>query len=263
MGYAGAFFILRRLAKESEHVLTRRIEIGEYDIDVKRLLERRLHQTAHPFTLIPDGENVIAELNDPGGLDALSIALALLLCRDLCQCELAKLVNRLPLTLVEKQAVLSDAIRCARKVERPGAVRRALKTYLEEEESLHLSGYMRFRMPDTMNSWKLCVQSASEELLLEKEYLELMGVLRAFVQVKPTRIREVSLLLHPDGSCTLTDESDARIDCDAGSDPDRLISMLVDLAPERLTVYDLSSAQDSELTEMLARVFAGRVRFVR
>ncbi len=244
-------------------MLTRRIEIGEYEVDVKRLLERRLNQTAHSFTLTPNGQSVIAELDDPGGLDALSIALALLLCRDLCQYELAKLTNRLPLTLVEKQAVLSDAIRCARKVERPGAVRRAIKSFLEEEESLHLSGYMRFRMPDTMNSWRLCVQSASEELLLEKEYLELMGVLRAFVQVKPTRVREVSLLLHPDGSCTLTDESDARIDYDAAADPDRLISMLVDLAPERLTVYDLSSEDGSELTEMLARVFAGRVRFVR
>jgi len=243
-------------------VAKRRIDIGEYEGDIHRLLERRLTQTGHAFTLTPEGQDVLVEVAEPGGLDALCVALALLLCRDLCQFELAKLTDRLPLTLPEKQAVLAEAIHCARKVERPGAVRRALRIYLEEQEELHLSGYMRFRMTDTVNAWRLCVQSATEELMLEKEYLELMGVLRAFVQVKPTRVREVSLLLHPDGSCTLTDDSDARIDYDA-SDPDRLVSLLVDLAPERLTVYDLSSERGNELTEMLARVFAGRVRFVR
>ena len=239
----------------------RRIEIGEYEGDIPRLLERRLTQTAHSFTLTQSEQGIVVELAEPGGLDALCVALALLFCRDLCQFELAKITDRVPLTLVEKQAVLAEAIRCARRVERPGAVRRALKAYLDEEDALNLSGYMRFRMTDTINAWRLCVQSATEELLLEKEYLELMGVLRAFVQVKPTRVREVSLLLHPDGSCTLTDESDARIDYEA-CDPDRLVSVLVELAPERLTVYNLSNANSTPLTEMLARVFAGRVRFV-
>lgn len=239
----------------------RLIEIGDYEGDIPRLLERRLTQTAHPFTLTASEKDIDVELADPGGLDALCVALALLFCRDLCQFELARLTDRLPLTLVEKQAVLAESVRYARKVERPGAVRRALKAYFDEEEVLNLSGYMRFRMPETINAWRLCVQSSMEELLLEKEYLELMGVLRAFVQVKPTRVREVSLLLHPDGSCTLTDESDARIDYEA-CDPDRLVSVLVELAPERLTVYNLSEANSTPLTEMLARVFAGRVRFV-
>ncbi len=239
----------------------RLIEIGDYEGDIPRLLERRLTQTAHPYTLTVSDKDMDVELAEPGGLDALCIALALLFCRDLSQLELARLTDRLPLTLVEKQAVLAESIRYAKKVERPSSVRRGIKAYLEDEEVINLSGYMRFRMPDTMNAWRLCVQSSMEELLLEKEYLELMGVLRAFVQVKPTRVREVSLLLHPDGSCTLTDASDARIDYDA-CDPDRLVSVLVELAPERLTVYNLSEASSTPLTEMLARVFAGRVKFV-
>lgn len=243
-------------------MLRRRIDIEECEGNVYKLLERRLIQTTHAFTLSQCTVGIEAELAEPGGLDALSTALALLLCRDLCQFELAKLADHLPFPLVEKQAVLAESIRCARKVERPGAVRRALKAYLEEEEVLHLSGYMRFRMPETVGAWRLCVQSAAEELMLEKEYLELMGVLKAFVQVKPSRVREISLLLHPDGSCTLTDESDARIDYDS-CDPDRLVSILVEMAPERLTVYDLSGQVNTPLAEMLSRVFAGRVRFVR
>lgn len=247
-------------------MLKRRINIGEYEIDVLRLLERRLNQTSHDYTIIPCAGGAVIELPDakragPDSMDALCTALSLLLLRDLSQFELAQITDRLPLTLVEKQEVLSDSIRCARRVERPGAVRRRLKAYLEEEDTLHLSGYMRFRMPEAMGAWKLCVQSAMEELLLEKEYMELMGVLRAFVQVKPARVREISLLLHPDGSCTLTDDSDARIDYEY-CDPDRLVSILVDLAPERLTVYDLGDERSVTLIEMLQSVFAGRVRFV-
>lgn len=242
-------------------MLKRCIDIGEYEIDVLRLIERRLNQTSHDYTITHCACGAWIELVEPGGMDALCMALALLLLRDLSMFELAQLTDRLPLTLVEKQEVLSDSIRCARKVERPGTVRRKLKAYLEEEETLHLSGYMRFRMPETIHTWKLCVQGAMEELLLEKEYMELMGVLRAFVQVKPAQVREVSLLLHPDGSCTLTDDSDARIDY-AQCDPDRLVSVLVELAPERLTVYDLGEERSATLINMLRSVFAGRIRFV-
>lgn len=242
-------------------MLKRCIDIGEYEVDVLRLLERRLNQTSHEYTITHCECGAWIALDEPGGMDALCMAIALLMMRDLSMFELAQLVDRLPLTLVEKQEVLSDSIRCARKVERLNVVKRKLKVYLEEEDTLHLSGYMRFRMPEAMGTWKLCVQSAMEELLLEKEYMELMGVLRAFVQVKPARIGEISLLLNPDGSCTLTDDSDARIDYEQ-CDPDRLVSVLVELAPERLTVYDLAEERSVALINMLKSVFAGRVRFV-
>lgn len=242
-------------------MLKRQIDIGEYDVDLLRMLERRLLQTAHDFQLTPCKEGAIVEMSEPGGLDALCVALALFMLRDLIEFELAQMADKLPLSSIEKQEVLDTSMQCARKMERPGAVRRKLKTYLEEETCLHLSGYMRFRMPETMGTWRLCVQSAAEELMLEREYLELMGVLRAFVEVKPSRVRDLSLLLHPDGSCTLTDESNARIDYEY-YDPDRLVSVLIDLAPERLTVYDLSEEEGNALTDILKNVFAERVRFV-
>lgn len=243
-------------------MLKRRIDIGEYEGDVPKLLARRLSQSADTFTLTPCVGGVDVEMLSPNGLDELSMALSLLLCRDLCHFELAQLTDKLPLSLVEKQTVLTQSIRCARRVERLGNVRRNLKAYLEKEETLHLSGYMRFRMPDTMGAWRLCVQSATEEMLLEREYIELMSVLSAFVEAKPAKVQEISLLLNPDGSCTLTDESDARIDYEV-CDPDRLVSVLVELAPERLVVYDFGEQQSRVLAQMLRSVFAERVRFVR
>ncbi|MDL2218312.1 putative sporulation protein YtxC [Christensenellaceae bacterium OttesenSCG-928-M15] len=243
-------------------MLKRRIDIGEYEGNISKLLERRLRQVTSEYALTPLRGCVIVEMYLDDGLEALSDALSMLLIRDLCHFELAQLADKLPLSLIEKQAVLTQSIRCAKKAERLGAVRRSLKGYLEQEEEINLTGYMRFRMPETMQTWKLCIQSAMEDLLLEKEYFELMGVLRAFVDVKPARVQEVSLLLRPDGSCTLTDDSDARIDYEV-CDPDRLVSVLVDLAPEKLTVYDLGDENSQALLEMLRRVFPERVKFVR
>lgn len=240
----------------------RKIEIGEYELDVLRLLERRLNQVARVFTLSPCDNGVIVEIPGQSGITALSTALAMLILHDISQMELAAITDKLSLSLVEKQEVLTDSIRCAHRIEKPNALSRRIKNYLEEQSTLHLSGFVRFRIPEVVSTWKLCVEGALEELLLEKEYMELMGVLRAFVQVKPARVREISLLLHPDGSCTLTDDSDTRIDYEH-CDPDKLVSVLVELAPEKLTVYDLRSDCNGSLTNILLNVFADRIRIVR
>ena len=63
------------------------------------------------------------------------------------------------------------------------------------------------------------------------------------------------------GSCTLTDESDACIEYVDCSE-EGILSLLVGMAPSRLTVYDLSGGS-SGLAETIARVFSGRVRIYR
>jgi len=87
-------------------------------------------------------------------------------------------------------------------------------------------------------------------------------VLRAFVTHQPHHAGELSLCLNPDGSYTLTDDSDSRVEYGPCA-PERLLSMLVGLSPARLTVYDLSGGGREALTEALSRVFAGRVQFYR
>ena len=56
------------------------------------------------------------------------------------------------------------------------------------------------------------VMRAAEELLLHEEYWELMHVLSAFVQLRSPQVRDVYIVLNPDGSCTMTDDQDSRID---------------------------------------------------
>ena len=117
---------------------------------------------------------------------------------------------------------------------------------------------MCFRMRAALADWQLCVERAAADQMLCREYTELMELLRS---VAPPRLGEVSVCLHPDGSCTLTDDSDACIEYVDCSE-DGILSLLVGMSPSRLTVYDLSGGS-SRLPETIARVFAGRVRIYR
>ena len=203
-------------------MLKRQIDIGEYDVDLLRILKRRLLQTAHDFRLTPCEQGAIVEMSEPGGLDALCVALALLMLRDLSPFELAQIAEKLPLSTQRKNRRCWTLHTMRAQNGAPGAVRRKLKTYLEEEKKLCICpDTMRFRMPETMGAWRLCVQSAAEELMLEKRIYGIDGrASRFWSRLKPSQIRDLSLLLHPDGSCTLTDDSDARIDyeyCDSRS----------------------------------------------
>ena len=117
-------------------------------------------------------------------------------------------------------------------------------------------------MQDALSFWALCIDRVAEEMQLEAEYSELMRILGAFAELQSPKIKEVSLCVNPDGSYTLTDDSDVRIDYEARA-RDGVIDVLVGLAPERITVYDLSGGKNDRFNETLSKVFAGRIKIYR
>jgi len=223
-------------------------------------LERRLRQqqAVCRITRLPREE---LELEfDEEQLEKVCCALSLLLHKDLVHYELAKAVDRLPLSLVEKQAVLGDALPIAKGLQGLLATERLLRSYVGRGVRLNLYGFIRFRLQETRDGWLQAVERAVQERQLRKEYLSLMDILRGFAGIQPCRMGEVSLCLHEDGSCTLTDPSDARIDY-APCSAERMVSILLGIAPSRLIVYDLSGGRRKTLMDAISRVFAGRVQF--
>ncbi|MCL2695469.1 MAG: putative sporulation protein YtxC [Clostridiales bacterium] len=239
------------------------LSTNEYDIQLKSLLSRRLSQVGVPFVLDEKEDKSIAvTIRGLKAQESLSEALSKLLCRDMQYFVLAKMADAMPLSIGEKEEVLTDALQTARAREEIVAVQADLKEYLTDTRQICLEGYIRFRMQDCLLVWQMCVEQAATEVLLRKEYSELMEVLSAFVGTRPPRILEIQLCIHADGSCTLTDDSLVRIeyvDCC----PDGIVSLLVNMAPQRLVVYDLSGKRENRLTETLAHVFSGRVKIYR
>ena len=238
------------------------ITTNKYDVDLGELLSRRLLAFPNHFSIRQDEETILVDVEGDDGRWIGAVAVAALLSRDLVYFELAEQTNRLPLEVYEKQEIMTHVLRHVRDGSGDCALRKAVEEYLMENSCMNLEGFVQFRMQDEKQRWRQLVEQAAESYLIAREYRELLGVLGAFVEMQPPRMGEISICIHPDGSCTLTDDSDGRIEYVDCSE-DGIVGLLVSMAPERLVVYDLSCGTGRQLADAIARVFSGRVRVYR
>lgn len=243
-------------------------------VDLSRFLRRRLAlKGVSPAETDPssprtaqaapdDGSAMLCIEADGETLKLWCSAISELLTRDVMNIELASIVNELPMSLIDRQTILPEAIRYARRTLGAADMTRVLAEHYSQYEVLNLEGFLRFRMGDTICCWKRCITRAAQEVLLKREYDELVRILSAFDELRPVRLKELSICLNPDGSFTLTDESDARIDYEDVTE-ENMLNIVLGLQPERLTVFDLSGGRCDALSEELCRSFKGRVRLYK
>lgn len=230
----------------------------EYDVPVERLLNRRLGEDGEGFSLdvLPDGARV--HLRGGKAAERLAEAVTKILLRDLQYFVLAHMTDSMPLSLGEKRTVLTDALYAARMHEETTAIQTALTAFFQTERALCLDGFLHFRMQEVLMLWQLCVEQAASKVLLQKEYGELMQALQSYVRSRAARMEELRLCIHEDGSCTLSDNDQLEIEY-ADSSPDGIVTLLVNMAPRRLIIYDKSGGTQQHLCDTLLEVFSGRV----
>lgn len=230
----------------------------EYDVPLGRLLERRLREVGVSAAPEPAGDGVRVRLAGKDALQKLSKAVKKVLLRDLQYLVLARMADAMPLSLAEKRTVLTDALYNARMREDGAGLEYALEWFLREERRLCLDGFLHFRMQDTLMLWQLCTEQAAGKVLVQKEYGELMRTLREYVRSQRIRMGELRLRIRADGSCTLMDDDRLMIEY-ADSSPDGIVTLLVNMAPQRIVIYDESGGMQKRLCEMLQQVFSGRI----
>ncbi len=241
-------------------MITRVIDTRQYDVNLFRLLKRRLEQHDCPCTLASENGAVAVSLAEDALLP-LTNALIMILINDLRYFELARMIDETPLTLSEKQQALTGALDAAQSHRPRRETHAALLQYLRESERLNLEGYLRFRMRDSLTFWRACAERETAEAILRREYAALLGAFHTLADRRGTA-GELCVCIHPDLSCTLTDDSDACIEYVDCSE-DGVVSLLVGMAPAYLTIYDLSGGNGKRLTEAIQKVFAGRVKVYR
>lgn len=234
----------------------------EYNLPLSKLIDRRMRDLDNAFSLetVPDG--VLLKVRGESPERAAARALSRIFGRDLRYFALAEFTDALPLSLSEKQAVLSDALEASQSREEPAVLTGKLLDYLSEHKTICLEGFLRFRMQEFLMLWEIAVEQAAAKVLMQKEYGELMETLRRFAETRKSRVGSLSVCIHPDGTITLSDGSDVRIeyvDCA----PDGILQLLVNMAPGKLTVYDLSGDEKNRLTEAILKVFGDRVKLYR
>ncbi len=234
------------------------IQTMEYDVDLERLLDARLRESGAPYALSAAMGGVGVRMEGRQGLHALAQALGKVLIRDLVPFEVAAMADEAPLSRADRQRILGRAVDAARRKEDLSKIVPQLDRYLEEEGKLCLEGFLRFRMRPTLLFWRLCVEEAFSELLLEKEFTEAAQVLRLLLDQRPPRCASLRLCLHGDGLCSLSDGAELRMEY-VDETGEGILSLLVGMAPAWLIVYDLSGGARKELVHALTEIFSGRV----
>ncbi|MDO4567849.1 MAG: sporulation protein YtxC [Clostridia bacterium] len=232
-----------------------------YDIDISSILQRRLAAVGAEYVVRADsgGPELTFEVDENGG-DKWITALSQLVLRDIAYCEIASLISLLPLTSEEKRSLLPDAINGVRSYSLDAMVTNQLHDFFSENDRFNIDGFLRFRLQDLPACWALAVDAAFRRHVLKDEYMDFVGFFNCGMLPYIPHTGELRVIIHADRSCTITDDKDTRIDCEACGD-DGIMNLIVCLAPEHVVVYDLTGECDSALSEMLKRIFRGRISY--
>ncbi|MGI6169488.1 MAG: sporulation protein YtxC [Christensenellales bacterium] len=139
---------------------------------------------------------------------------------------------------------------------------------LREGREISLDGFQRFRMKEMAAVCEMCVDDSFDKMVIEQEYREFLKLLRYFVETQTPLVEEVHLIGR-DGKLELTDENFLPIQKDmleqlwldadyiGMSDEDKLISILISIAPSRIHLH--GDGGNQKILETIIRVFNGRV----
>ncbi len=148
--------------------------------------------------------------------------------------------------------------------------------YLKEDSTMFLDGFVAFRLKDYEILLLLLAEKLVDHYMTQKEYEEFISLLKYFVNVQSPRPELVHIFVHSEGGYTLSDERGEDITARCFADfldgevllteeayDDLLISVLITLAPQKLTVHHADAIKNQELFTTISRVFDGNVEFCR
>jgi putative sporulation protein YtxC len=253
------------------------------------VLSERLRSDAKglEFLVRHDGEKKTIMLTDTSRAgkeksrlqDSAAKLLARLVVEDEMDADIQRIVNTRYRGLIsqEKDMVVKAAVDCLQSVLKKGrwhhfVYKRAMEL-LQTTDEVSLEGFIRFRLKEINRLYEMCVAEGYDRMAIEKEYQEFLKLLRNFVQMQTPMLEEVHVLRHGKGYllldvqlCPLSHDYLSQLSGDAGvlgmSEEDRLISLLITLAPERVIVHG-KARYSANVLETICNIFDGRVILVQ
>ncbi len=169
------------------------------------------------------------------------------------------------------QRVISTLTEAGKK-ERPYRVQQEVRTFLDENNSIFLEGFFRFRLKDYFFELKENLEGAIDELIADKEYQEFIKLLRYFVEIQDPKIIEVHVLFYSTEKFRLLDEEEKPLEQDyllkvlgdlkdeGLKYEDLLLSALITLSPQRIILHH---SEKTNIVKTIVNVFKERVTFCR
>lgn len=191
-------------------------------------------------------------------------------------CRIAKQKYRF-LSPAELKEVLQNAYSYLNNLHESGDIDKTLfrhnqiltevKNYLDNNDTLFLEGFFRFRLKEYFSELERSVELSMDNFLVEQEYHEFIRLLQYFVEVQEPRIDEVHVLIKDKQNFYLLDEEKQPIDQkqlqgvlgDFNKDvdyDDLLLSALITISPRKLVLHLTAK---TEIVETIINVFQERV----
>ncbi|MDI4644658.1 putative sporulation protein YtxC [Cohnella hashimotonis] len=143
-----------------------------------------------------------------------------------------------------------------------------LGDYLWRNGSLHLDGFMRFRMREHAEELKEAAETAVEEMLMDRQYQEFMRLLQSMVKGQETGLPAIHVLHGGGQGPTLLDEKMRPLQDEPVTEPilqaasdqqDReslLVTRLLAASPRRLYIH--TDEPDAQVVRTLMGIFGER-----
>ncbi len=143
-----------------------------------------------------------------------------------------------------------------------------IKQYLEEEsDTLLIDGFIDFRLKEFSQFWRDKVDENINKCFVKTEYDEFIDLLRAYVNLRPSRI-ELVHILQRDGGYMMLDDDGKTIDTsdlfdggDARTVEDEIFSALLAIAPAKI-IFHKSKRTNAIFLRLVQSVFESRVHVV-
>lgn len=145
---------------------------------------------------------------------------------------------------------------------------RRLDHFLEQNQTLHLDGFVRFRMEDYRRDLENTVDQAAEDYLVDREYKEFIGMLTCLAEIQPCLIELVHVVPLESGEYGLYDAEEIPVVSKETEQPfgaltpdDMLLSRLITLSPHEIVIHQKQEIANKELINTLLNVFGKKIRF--
>lgn len=150
-------------------------------------------------------------------------------------------------------------------------VKEKILTYLDLHQDLVLEGFINFRLKEYQDELEQTVNSAVDEFMLEKEYLEFIRLLKYFVDIQEPRVDKVKIIFNKQEAFKLLDGENKALkhDCLEGlmadlaeneiNHDDLLISALITLAPREVEIHLEEGMDTGDTVKTIQNVFGKRV----
>ncbi len=157
------------------------------------------------------------------------------------------------------------------KISRKAKILHQIMDFLKENQTIHMDGFVRFRLKTYLYELEEGIDKAVEEFLMEKEYDEFIRLLRYFVDIQEAKIDTANVLISEDGKYVLYDHVNRMINSEYLDDlatemadkdisyDDLLISSLITLAPKKIVIHFAGKVKNKEIIETIKNVFSNRV----